>query len=283
MAEQRRTGAYAKLLANYASDDAVIEAGEKAELLFTRALAFLANADSDGYITDAQLVRYVGAGMSDAVRRARRLVEVGLWTRMDGGYYVRSWLKYHESAEAKGRKRRTDRERKRAHSPTGFLTDSARNPDGRPPESEQSPDGFREQVASESLLCSYVSTEGDTQQDTTETQQDRALRRGRNPRGTRLPDDWIPDGQVIEWQRREGIPDDLARHELPRFRDYWHAQPGAKGTKADWSATWRNWLRRAHDEHPTAVANGNTNHGKATTKAQGWLALGRQLSEGHPT
>ena len=29
-----------------------------------------------------------------------------------------------------------------------------------------------------------------------------------------------------------------------QFRDYWHAQPGAKGRKADWDATWRNWCRR---------------------------------------
>jgi hypothetical protein len=28
-----------------------------------------------------------------------------------------------------------------------------------------------------------------------------------------------------------------------RFRDYWIAQPGVKGRKADWSATWRNWVR----------------------------------------
>jgi uncharacterized protein YdaU (DUF1376 family) len=30
------------------------------------------------------------------------------------------------------------------------------------------------------------------------------------------------------------------------FRDYWIAQPGQKGVKADWFATWRNWLRRDH-------------------------------------
>lgn len=28
------------------------------------------------------------------------------------------------------------------------------------------------------------------------------------------------------------------------FRDYWKAQPGQKGVKADWEATWRNWCRR---------------------------------------
>jgi hypothetical protein len=32
------------------------------------------------------------------------------------------------------------------------------------------------------------------------------------------------------------------------FVDYWHATPGAKGRKADWQATWRNWMRRSHED-----------------------------------
>jgi hypothetical protein len=33
--------------------------------------------------------------------------------------------------------------------------------------------------------------------------------------------------------------------ELEKFRDYWTSQPGQKGTKTDWQATWRNWIRNA--------------------------------------
>jgi hypothetical protein len=33
-----------------------------------------------------------------------------------------------------------------------------------------------------------------------------------------------------------------------RFIDYWRAQPGEKGRKMDWVATWRNWLRREEDD-----------------------------------
>jgi uncharacterized protein YdaU (DUF1376 family) len=29
-----------------------------------------------------------------------------------------------------------------------------------------------------------------------------------------------------------------------QFYDYWKAQPGSKGIKLDWFATWRNWVRR---------------------------------------
>jgi hypothetical protein len=38
--------------------------------------------------------------------------------------------------------------------------------------------------------------------------------------------------------------------EVDKFRDHWHSQPGQKGTKVDWSATWRNWCRRAAERKP---------------------------------
>lgn len=67
-------------------------------------------------------------------------------------------------------------------------------------------------------------------------------------KGARLPDEWTPDSALIEQMRTEGIPDDVARRELVRFRDYWAGVSGSKGVKLDWPATWRNWLRRANDE-----------------------------------
>lgn len=138
----RRLGPYAPLSASYASDDAIIAAGEKAELLYVRALAFCASSESDGFITDAQLVRFVGAGMRDAARRAAKLVEVGLWERAGGGYIVRGWLKWNASAEELGRQRKKDRDRKAATTEAQVEgssearerpesdDDSARNPAG---------------------------------------------------------------------------------------------------------------------------------------------------------
>jgi hypothetical protein len=96
-------------------------------------------------------------------------------------------------------------------------------------------------------------------------------------RGTRIPDNWMPTPTLIEDMRAEGIPDDIARAELPRFRDYWAGVAGAKGRKVDWDATWRNWLRRAADDRrPSAGLTPLTRTpavGTATAKAQGWLAL----------
>lgn len=159
----KRVGAYAKLLANYASDDAIIEAGEAAELMFVRGLAFCATSDADGYITDAQVTRYVGAGMRDAPKRAARLADVGLWERVDGGYVVRSWTKIHDTAETKGRRRKADRERKRTkHNDPPPPPDSGTR-------SERNPSGIQKEGAAESLsMNSAVTEQCTTVQDTTE-------------------------------------------------------------------------------------------------------------------
>lgn len=74
----------------------------------------------------------------------------------------------------------------------------------------------------------------------------------RPKRATRLADDWKPSAALVEWQRGQGISDFLARQELPKFVDYWKAKGGQAGTKLDWDATWRNWLRTAQERSPQA-------------------------------
>lgn len=71
-------------------------------------------------------------------------------------------------------------------------------------------------------------------------------------RGTRLPHD---TKLTVEWidfcrqQRPELDPQDV----FAGFLDYWVAQPGQKGVKTDWTATWRNWVRRQQAPKKTAV------------------------------
>lgn len=61
-------------------------------------------------------------------------------------------------------------------------------------------------------------------------------------RGSRLPDDWVPD-EIFA--RGEGLTAYEIEREAEKFRDYWRGQAGSKGVKADWHATWRNWVRKA--------------------------------------
>lgn len=75
-------------------------------------------------------------------------------------------------------------------------------------------------------------------------------------RGCRLPEDWQPTTADVAWCRGEGHSDTWARKHTEAFRDYWRAQPGAKGRKAGakgWSLTWRNWIRREAEKQPQRI------------------------------
>lgn len=67
---------------------------------------------------------------------------------------------------------------------------------------------------------------------------------------TELPDEWIA------WARNEGRV--IGCHTWDTFRDYWQAVPGSKGTKLDWFATWRNWVRREDSNGNRKAGRGNS-------------------------
>lgn len=141
----RRLGSFAPLSANAYKDDALAAAGQPAELLFYRGLSFAADVIEDGFITDSQLARLLGWDMKDVKKRADRLVEVGLWTRGEGGYWIRSWLKWNRSKSEIDSLRRQDAGRKSAKAsvPNGENEppdlDSDRTPTGI--QSESDPEG----------------------------------------------------------------------------------------------------------------------------------------------
>lgn len=114
----RRNGSFVPLSVNYPDDDKIIAAGERAEVLWTRGLAFCGRTLSDGFISDNQLERLHLAGVKT---RAKRLVEVGLWERVDNrdalfsgecGYRVVRWGKWNLTLEEIQSKQAADAERK---------------------------------------------------------------------------------------------------------------------------------------------------------------------------
>ncbi len=74
----------------------------------------------------------------------------------------------------------------------------------------------------------------------------RAKPRGK-ARATRLSDNWSPTPNDYAFASKEGLSQQEINREADKFRDYWPNISGAKGRKIDWSATWRNWIRRAAD------------------------------------
>lgn len=80
-------------------------------------------------------------------------------------------------------------------------------------------------------------------------------------RGIRLPSDWDPGQSGNAFAEQQGLRNGRAVSELAKFRDYWAAQPGQKGVKADWQATWRNWVRKAAESAPRGAAAGDVFEG----------------------
>lgn len=80
----------------------------------------------------------------------------------------------------------------------------------------------------------------------------------------RLPDDWKPT--VEYWDEALLINKDLTKEWFMqvahKFKDYWIAKSGKDATKANWLATWRNWVRRE-------VENGSSRSGAAGKKSYG--------------
>jgi biotin operon repressor len=72
--------------------------------------------------------------------------------------------------------------------------------------------------------------------------------------GSRLPSDWALPSDWYAWARNERPELDI-RHEAEKFRDYWLALAGAKARKADWLATWRNWIRNANAPRNTGASH----------------------------
>lgn len=121
----RKPGPYAPLSAYYADDEKIMAAGEDAELLYVRMLAYAARTPrAEGWISDGViqsrlgiLPRVSGNGSgnetgTDAGSRAGKLAEVGLISRDGGGYRINSWLRWNKSVEEMERDKANDRKRK---------------------------------------------------------------------------------------------------------------------------------------------------------------------------
>lgn len=84
-------------------------------------------------------------------------------------------------------------------------------------------------------------------------------------RGTRLPADWslTPERLTLAADADSRVD---ARREAAKFRDYWLAATGKTAVKADWDATWRNWIRRAGESLGPPVLRTAANDSPAASR-----------------
>jgi hypothetical protein len=98
-------------------------------------------------------------------------------------------------------------------------------------------------VASGVLADSYQDAIPETERETETKRETKVEKKQISNRGTRLPVDFVlPEDWIgfCKQYRKDLDPQQV----FEEFKDYWTALPAGKGTKADWTATWRNWVRR---------------------------------------
>lgn len=262
----KRPGTYAPLATHYYDDPKIIEAGEEAEVLYTRMLAYASGQpEAEGVIPDA-VVRFrlgldieaTGKGTGKGTgNRIERLEHAGLVEREGDSWRIVAWLKWNRSGAEIDRDRANDRRRKKpvtrgdtgrgtgkgTGKGTGIRTENV--PDSSTPDTDTDTDTplttFEGGAGGDvpDVAGSHVVADAPTQ--TTKAK-----------RGTRLPEGWTPERSQanLKAEHDSGLTPDELSSQLDRFRDHWTAQPGSKGTKLDWQATWRNWVRRAAEMAP---------------------------------
>lgn len=293
----KRPGRYAALAACYYDDPAIISIGPEAELWYVRALAWCAaHPETDGVIPlEVALYRL---GIPDAMSHVITCDSHKLVAKNDESVSVTSWVKWNDSwrdirerTEAKRASARVRKARERARKSKQEKRDAATRDMGRditrdnPRDTRDKEKGERRKESITTPLLDPPSSESPTNAavETPTVAADAApatasathAAKPSKARGARIPDGWQPDQALADWTRANA-PAAANSVEVERFRDYWTAQPGAKGRKADWAATWRNWARRCQEQHAQPQRCG-TPRGTTDDRVNGWLALAESL------
>lgn len=61
---------------------------------------------------------------------------------------------------------------------------------------------------------------------------------------TRLPEQWALPKDWGNWALGKGLSKEIVLAEAEKFHNHWISKSGKDATKANWRATWRNWIIR---------------------------------------
>ena len=90
--------------------------------------------------------------------------------------------------------------------------------------------------------------------------------------GSRWKDDAVVPDEWITWaMEKEGLSIDAAKRQADIFVDYWISVAGASARKANWFATWRNWIRRCNEGRCFSSASPAGGPGRERPRGGGML------------
>lgn len=210
-------------------------AGKGAMGVWVLAGSWSADNLTDGFIPPSILTRF------GTKRDAERLVSVGLWHVAE--QYGETGWRFHEWDERQPTRAQKMAERLvRAEAGKAGGLASGRSRRQANPKQDASPRLEPPSRPDPSLHPSDV-------------ERDAAAAAHTPRKGTRLPDGWNPEPDLIDAMRTECPGIDL-QAEHRKFTDYWRAKTGRDATKLDWAATWRNWIRNARPTTNRGTTNG---------------------------
>ncbi|AGW41723.1 hypothetical protein O159_22830 [Leifsonia xyli subsp. cynodontis DSM 46306] len=207
--------------------------------LSTAAVALWVRAGSwsSQQLTDGVIEHHVLGMFGATAKVARELVDVGYWEIDARGYVFHDWQDYQEESEKVKARREAARERMRTVRANRTRTE--------PEHANERSDEHAEKFAGSSEEVRLTPTRPDP---TYLTTPDGVVAR---TRGTRIPEPFVVTGQMRAWAASE-VPAVDVDAATRKFVDHWRAKSGRDGTKRDWTAAWRNWLRTDAERKPQA-------------------------------
>lgn len=188
---------------------------------------------TDGFLDERIVYRMWGTGVAEELTSNDPVNPS--WQRVEGG-----WLIYGFT-ERQNTKEDVDamRERKSA---AGKASAAKRKQEAYKKATEL------QQPVEQKLNTSATEVQPDTD---TDTNTNKELKRG-----TRLQTMFVVTDEMIAWAKQKHPLVDIDT-QTDAFIDYWTAQPGQKGVKSDWVATWRNWIRNSRPTLKPVVTDPN--------------------------
>lgn len=207
---------WCRLGTSYYLDAAVLRAGEAAEVLFLRCIAYSGAKESRGRIDKAVLPMLTPSKTQtrvDALLREELLVDEG------STVFIRSWAHWQEALDVEADRRRKDRDRKR---------------DERAAVRAASEDVSKDSPGTVQAVSSRKEVEVEVEVDTPTV--------SARKRATAAPDLFPITEQMADWGRQHCPLVLNPEAETRQFLDHHRAKGAAF---KDWSAAWRTWMGNA--------------------------------------
>lgn len=102
-----------KLEDTFAEHPKVELAGEDAAWLYVSGLLYAYRADTDGFVPAAKVPKLTAK--RSPLKLAARLVDVKLWTPVEGGFRIHDYLDHQQSSSERSQQREANAERLRKH------------------------------------------------------------------------------------------------------------------------------------------------------------------------